>query len=276
MRRKTAIGLAAALTLAAVGGAAADPSHGIAMHGAPKYGADFDHLDYANANAPKGGTLRLAAIGTFDTFNPNTIKGSKAAGLNLTNVRLMARVWDEPFTLYGVIAETIEVPDDRSWVAFTLREAARFSDGSPITVDDVIFSWETIRDKGRPNSRSTFAQIERAERVGARGVKFVFKPDLDDRELPLLVGAFLPVLSKAYWEGRDFSETTLEPPVHTGPYRIASFDPGRRIVYERDPDWWGADLPVTRGHFNFDEIRYEYFRDNAIALESFKAGDLDY
>lgn len=260
----------------AAGSAAAEPSHGIAMHGAPKYAADFDHLDYANADAPKGGTIRLAAIGTFDTFNPNTIKGSKAAGLNLTNVTLMARVWDEPFSLYGLIAETIDVPDDRSWVAFTLREEARFSDGAPITVDDVIFSWETIRDKGRPNSRSTFAQVERIDRMGERGVKFVFKPEIDNRELPLLIGAFLPIMSKAYWEDRDFSETTLEPPVNNGPYEIGSFDPGRRIVYQRKTDWWGADLPVMRGHNNFDEIRYEYFRDSAIALESFKAGDLDY
>ena len=276
MRLKGLVVGFAAGTMLLAGPAAAEPSHGIAMHGAPKYADDFDHLDYANAEAPKGGTLRLAAIGTFDTFNPNTIKGSKAAGLNLTDVRLMARVWDEPFTLYGVIAESIDVPDDRSWVAFTLREEARFSDGSPITVDDVIFSWETIRDKGRPNSRSTFAQVERVERIGTHGLKFVFKAEVENRELPLLIGAFLPVLSKAYWEGRDFSETTLEPPVNTGPYEIASFDTGRRIVYRRKDDWWGADLPVMRGHHNFDEVRYEYFRDSAIALESFKAGDLDY
>ncbi len=269
---------AAALIIGTVGAgpAWAEPRHGIAMHGAPKYAADFAHLDYVNPDAPKGGVMRLAATGTFDTLNPNVIKGTKAAGLSLTNSTLMARVWDEPFTLYGLVAESIDVPDDRSWVAFTLRDGARFSDGSPITVDDVIFSWETIRDKGRPNSRSTYGQIDRAERVGSNGVKFVFKGGVDNRELPLLIAGFLPILSQAYWTTHNFEETTLEPPVGSGPYIIASVNPGRNIVYRRDPDYWGADLPVNVGLHNFDEIRYEYFRDSAIALEAFKAGDLDY
>ncbi len=267
--------------LLAVSAADAEPTHGIAMHGismhgAPKYAADFAHLDYVNPDAPKGGVLRLAATGTFDTLNPNVIKGTRAAGLSLTTSTLMARVWDEPFSLYGLVADSIEVPDDRSWVTFTVREGARFSDGSPITVDDVIFSWETIRDRGRPNSRSTYSQIERAERIGSHGVKFVFKDGEDNRELPLLIAGFLPILSQAYWTTHDFEETTLEPPVSSGPYVIASVNPGRNIVYRRDPDYWGADLPVNVGLHNFDEIRYEYFRDSAIALESFKAGDLDY
>ncbi|MFQ5974056.1 MAG: extracellular solute-binding protein, partial [Alphaproteobacteria bacterium] len=253
----------------------ARPMHGIAMHGAPKYPSDFKHLDYVNPDAPKGGTLRLARVGTFDSLNPNTIKGQAAAGLNFVNETLMARVWDEPFTLYGLIAETVETPEDRSWVEFHLRPEARFSDGTPITVDDVIFSWETIRTKGRPNSRTTFNKVARVDRVGERGIRFVFA-DASDRELPLLIAGFLPILSKAYWEGRDFTETTLEPVVGSGPYVVENVEQGRSIVYRRNPDYWGRDLPVNVGHHNFDEIRFAYYRDAGVAFEAFKAGDYDY
>ena len=266
------VSIAAALALAPIAFASARPAHGIAMHGSPKYAAGFSHLDYANPDAPQGGTLRLAATGTFDSLNPHIVRGTPAAGLNYIHETLLKRVWDEPFTLYGAIAESVEVPDDRGWVAFTLREEAHFSDGTPITVEDVIFSLETIRTHGRPNSRSTYAQIVDVQRIGARTVKFVFESN-ENRELPLLVGGFLPILSKAYWSGRDFTETTLEPPVGSGPYVIESVDPGRSIVYRRDPNYWGNHLALTAGHYNFGEIRFEYYRDAVVALEAFKAGD---
>ncbi len=256
--------------------AQAQPAHGIAMHGEPKYSADFTRLDYVNPEAPKGGTLRLAAIGTYDSFNSFVIKGRAAAGIGMIYETLMQRVWDEPFTLYGLIAESIETPEDRSWVAFVLRQEARFSDGSPITVDDVIFSWETIRTLGKPNSRTTYNKVARVEQTGQRTVKFTFRDDVVDRELPLLIGGFLPILSKAYWQDRDFTETTLEPPISSGPYLIDKFEAGRNISYRRDPNYWGANLPVNVGHNNFDVIRYTYFRDNGVALEAFKAGDYDY
>ena len=256
--------------------AQAAPSHGLAMHGKPKYAADFRHLDYANPNAPKGGTLRLSATGAFDTLNPYVIKGRAAAGTGFLYETLMRRVWDEPFTLYGLIAESVEVPDDRSWVTFTLRPEARFSDGSPITVEDVIFSWETIRTQGRPNSRATYSKIVRVERPGPRQVRFLFDADKADRELPLLIAGFLPILSKAYWQSRDFAETTLEPPVTSGPYLVERAEPTRGITYRRNPDYWGRDLPVNVGHNNFDVVRYEYYRDGGVALEAFKAGDYDF
>lgn len=272
--------LRAIAVFGAIGAAAlpaqAEPAHGIAMHGAPKYDAGFTHLDYANPDAPKGGTLRLAAIGTYDSFNRFVIKGRSAAGSHMLYETLLQRVWDEPFTLYGLIAESIETPEDRSWVTFTLREEARFTDGSPIAVDDVIFSWETIRTQGRPNSRTTYNKVARAEQTGPRSVKFTFNDDVTDRELPLLIGGFLPILSKAYWEGRDFTETTLEPPVSSGPYVIDKFEAGRGITYRRDPNYWGANIPVNVGHNNFDVIKYTYFKDNGVALEAFKAGDYDY
>lgn len=263
------------VALTAASGAHAK-NHGIAMHGTPKYAADFTHLDYANVDAPKGGTLRLAAIGTYDSFNRFVIKGRAAAGINMIYETLMQRVWDEPFTLYGLIAESIETPEDRSWVAFTLREEARFSDGSPITVEDVIFSWETIRTQGKPNSRSTYNKVAEVEQTGPRSVKFTFNDEVDDRELPLLIGAFLPILSKAYWQDRDFTETTLEPPVGSGPYVIDAFDAGRSITYRRDPNYWGANIPVNVGHYNIGVIKYTYFRDQGVALEAFKAGNYDY
>ncbi len=274
LRRAAYVGVAFAISLTAEF-AVAEPRHGLAVHGQPKYSADFTHLDYANPDAPKGGTLRLAATGSFDTLNPWVIKGRAAAGTrNFLYETLMKRIWDEPFSMYGLIAESAEMPDDRSSIEFTLRPEARFNDGSPITVDDVIFSWETIRTQGRPNSRATFEQVARVEQTGATTVKFVFKNN-DNRELPLLIGGFLPILSKAYWEERDFTETSLDTPVTSGPYVIEALDPGRSITYRRDPDYWGAAVPVNVGHNNFDVIRYEYYRDSGVALEAFKAGDFD-
>ncbi len=275
IRPRLAAAATAVLLALSTQGVQAEPRHGLAMHGAPKYGPDFTHLDYANPDAPKGGTLRLAATGSFDSLNPWVIKGRSAAGVrNFLYETLMKRIWDEPFSMYGLIAESAEMPDDRSWIEFTLREGAHFNDGSPITVEDVIFSWETIKIQGLPNSRATFEQVARVEQTGSRQVKFVFENN-ENRELPLLVAGFLPILSKAYWQDRDFTETTLEPAVTSGPYLIDDMNPGRSITYRRDPDYWGADVPVNVGHNNFDEIKYEYYRDGSIALQAFRAGDFD-
>ena len=274
----TAGALLAATVLAAMalGGAEvmAAPVHGIAMHGAPKYGPDFEHLDYVDPDAPKGGELRRAATGTFDNLNPFIIKGVVAHGRHLVFESLLKRTWDEPFSLYGLIAETIEVPDDRSSVAFTLRPEARFHDGSPITVDDVIFSWETLKEQGRPNHRLYYNKVREIERPDERTVRFLFDTETPDRELPLILG-LMPIISKAYYASVTFEQTTLTPPVGSGPYQIESVDAGRSIVYRRDPDYWGKDLPINRGQHNFDRIGYDYYRDDEVMMEAFRAGEYD-
>ncbi len=258
--------------------ALAEPSHAIAMLGAPKYAADFTHFDYVNPDAPKGGSLRLHALGAFDSLNPYIVRGKPAAGLHhgagMYFETLAARARDEPFTLYGLLAETIETPDDRTWVEFALRPEARFSDGTPVTVDDVIFSWETLKEKGRPNARATWSRVSEAVQTGPRKVRFNFA-NADDRELPLLIAGFMPIMSKAWWQDRTFDDTTLDPPLASGPYVVDSVDPGRAITYRRNPDYWGRDLAVNTGRHNFDTIRYDYFRDASVALEAFKAGDYD-
>ena len=266
-----------ALVLAALlaGGAdGAAPSHGIAMHGDLKYGAGFSHLDYVDPDAPKGGELRRAVRGSFDNLNPFLIKGVPAHGRHLVFESLLKRSWDEPFSLYGLIAETVEVPDDRSSVTFALRPEARFHDGSPIAVDDVVFSWETLKEKGRPNHRLYYKQVRRIERPGERSIRFVFDAAAPDRELPLILG-LMPILSKAYYARVEFEKTTLVPPVGSGPYRIESVDPGRRVVYRRDPGYWGRDLAINRGQHNFDRVRYDYYRDGDVMIEAFKAGEYD-
>ena len=272
MLRTIAIGVAAFGFLA--GAAQAEPQHGIAMHGAPKYGPGFANLDYVNPNAPQGGELRLAVTGSFDSLHPFIIKGRSAAGRQYVFESLLKRVWDEAFSLYGLIAETVETPADRSWVEFKLRADARWADGTPITVDDVVFSMETLRDQGRPNHRLFYKKVAKVERPGPRTVRFTFAADSDDRELPLIMG-LMPILSKSYFEDIEFNETTLTPLMGSGPYRVASVDAGRAIVYERNPDYWGRDLAVNRGQNNFDTVRYEYFRDANVLMEAFKAGEYD-
>ena len=272
---KTAVA-AAALALAPVLGFAEEvtPRHGIAMHGDPKYGPDFTHFDYVNPDAPKGGAVRLSAIGTYDTLNPYTLRGVAAAGLGYLFESLMVGSQDEAFTEYGLIAESVEMPEDRSWVAFNLRPEARFHDGKPITAEDVIWSFETLKSKGEPFYRAYYANVAKAEVLGERKVKFTFEPG-DNRELPLIMGQ-LPVLPKHDWEGRDFEKTTLEIPVGSGPYKIESFEPGRSITYVRDPSYWGAGVPAMRGFNNFERIRFDYYRDSTVALEAFKAGSVDF
>jgi len=267
--------LIAALPLQLYAQEVPQPVHGIAMHGAPKYGPNFKHFDYINPHAPKGGSVRLSAIGTFDTFNPYTIKGVPAAGIGgYVYESLMAGSQDEAFTEYGKLAESVEMPKDRSWVAFTLRKEAHWHDGKPVTVEDVIFSLNALKTKGQPFYRFYYRGVAKAEKAGERRVKFTFAKG-ENRELPLIIGQ-LPILPKHIWAGRDFSKTTLEPPIGSGPYKVKSFDAGRSITLERVKNYWGANLPVEIGQHNFDQIRFDYYRDSTVALEAFKSGEYDF
>jgi microcin C transport system substrate-binding protein len=268
---------AAALALAMPAALAQDSapkSHGVAIHGDLKYPPDFKHFDYVNPDAPKGGSVRLAWFGTYDSFNPFVLRGVPAIGIGAVFDTLLTPAADEPNTEYGLVAESVEMPDDRAWIIFNLRPEARFHDGSAMTADDVVFSFEIIRAKGHPRLRLYYQSVEKVEKLGERRVKFTFKPG-DNRELAVIIGA-LPVLSKAYWEKRDFERSTLEPPLGSGPYKIDSFEAGRSITYRRVPDYWGKDLPVNVGRRNFDVMRYDYYRDSTVALEAFKAGEFDF
>jgi microcin C transport system substrate-binding protein len=247
-------------------------AHALSLVGEPKYGPDFTHLGFVNPDAPRGGEVQLAAIGSFDSFNPYIIQGD--FGPTSTIEALMTSPEDDPVAEYGLIAESIEVPGDQSWVAFVLRPEARWHDGQPITVDDVIFSFETLKEKGRPFFRAYYANVVKGEKTDDRRVKFTFDVS-GNRELPQIMGQ-LPVLAKHYWEGRNFEAPTLEPPLASGPYKVESFEAGRTITLKRVPDYWGAKLPINIGQNNWDRIRYEYFRDQGIALEAFKAGSYDF
>jgi microcin C transport system substrate-binding protein len=249
-------------------------AHAIAMHGDPKYGPDFTHFDYTDPAAPKGGNVRFAAIGTFDSFNPFIIRGTAAAGVGGIYETLTISSTDEAFTQYGLLAETIEWPEDRSWVAFELRPAARWWDGTPVSAEDVVFSFDLLKTKGDPFYRYYYASVEKAEISDDRRVKFTFVAG-DNHELPLIVGQMF-VLPKHYWDGRDFEKPTLDVPLGSGSYKVVLFEPGRFIVYERVADYWGADLPVNLGKDNWGTIRYDYYRDEVVALEAFKAGNYDF
>lgn len=254
-------------------GAAAQPVEGLAMHGTPKHPAGFAHFPYVNPAAPKGGRITLGALGTFDSLNPFIIKGVTPSGLReYVYESLMARSGDEPFSLYGLIAQSVEVPDDRSSITFHLRPQARFSDGAPITPEDVLFSHQVLKEKGWPYHRSHYAKVATAEKTGPHSVRFTFSTS-GDREIPLIMG-LLPVLPRHLLTPETFDRTTLEAPVGSGPYRIERIDPGRSVTYRRNPDWWARDLGVTRGRFNFEEIRVEHFRDSASLFEAFKSGEI--
>ena len=249
-------------------------AHALSMFDDVKYGPDFEHFDYTDPNAPTGGAIRLAALGTFDSLNPFILKGNVAAGSGLIYDSLLTGSLDEPFTEYGLLVESIDMPADRSWVEFTLREEARWHDGRPVTVEDVIWTTETLKTKGHPFYRHYYADIAGVSQAGPRTVRFAFGDTLN-RELPLIVGQ-IQILPKHWWEGRDFESTTLEPPPGSGPYRIAAVEPGRSITYERVPDYWGRNLAVQRGQNNIDAIRYDYYRDATVAVEAFKAGEFDF
>lgn len=250
------------------------PLHGIAMHGAPKYAADFQHLDYVNPLAPKGGEMRLATQGTFDSLNPYIIKGSPAPGMGMVYQTLLASTEDEAFSEYGLIAESIEMPEDRSWVAFNLRPSARWYDGKPITADDVVFTFNTLMEKGHPFYKAYYANVSSAVAESPARVKFSFNM-AGNRELPLIMGQ-MPVLPKHFWEGKDFSKSTMDFPLGSGPYKVKEIDPGRRIIFERVSDWWAADLPIMRGQYNFDTVVYDVYRDETVLLQALFSGNYDF
>lgn len=250
----------------------AEPAHGIAIYGKPALPQGFDHLPYANPDAPKGGTIRMAEPGGFDSLKPWILKGNPAWGVGVhVTESLMMRSIDEPFTLYGLLAETVEVAPDDTWVEFTLHPQARFSDGSAVTVDDVIWSFQTLGTQGHPRYLGAWSRVAAIEPVGERSVRLTFTEP--DREMPLLMG-LRPILQKVQWEGRDFTESSLEPPVGTGPYVVDRVDPGRSISFRRNPDYWARDLPITAGLHNLDVIRYDYFGDANAMFEAFKAGEV--
>jgi len=260
--------------LAAMSSANADPQAGIAMHDAPKYGSAFTRFDYVNPDAPKGGSLRLGVLGSFDSLNPFIVKGAPVAGMReYVYETLLARSYDEPFSLYGLLAESVETPEDRSWVIFQLRPEARFADGTPITPEDVLFSWSLLKGKGRPNHRLYYGKVATAEKIGERGVKFTFEGG-GDREMPLIVG-LMPVLPRHAINAENFEKTSFEKPLASGPYFVESVDPGASITFRRNPNHWGRDLPVMRGQFNFDAIRIDYYRDNTTLMEAFRKGLFD-
>ncbi|MBX3597179.1 MAG: ABC transporter substrate-binding protein [Rhizobiaceae bacterium] len=258
--------------------ASAAPSHAIAMHGEPALPADFDHLPYANPDAPKGGRINYAWPGTFDSVNPFIIQGSAARGTvdlvfgDLVFDRLMIQSADEPFTLYPLLAKAIETDEARSFVEFTLDERARFSDGKPVTQDDLIFSFELLRDKGYPRYAVSANKVDKVEKIGAHGVRFTFKET--DRELPLIL-ARLHVLPKHLIDRETFDKSTLKPMIGSGPYRMADIKPGESITFRRNPDYWAKDLPSKRGFDNYDEIKLSYYRDENAMFEAFRKGLVD-
>lgn len=277
--RRLVLSLVVALAIPLWSGTAgAAPSHAIAMHGDPALPADFTHLPYANPDAPKGGTINYAWPGTFDSINPFIVQGSGARGsLDLVfgnNVfeTLMMRSADEPFTLYPLLARTIDTDDERSFAEFTLDERARFSDGQPVTPEDVIFTFELLAEKGIPRYGVTANKVAKVEKVGERGVRFTFKHP--DRELPLILGLF-PILPKHAVDAATFDKSTLRPIVGSGPYRLETVRAGDSLTFKRNPDYWAKDIPSKRGFDNYDTITLTYFRDENAMFEAFKKGLVD-
>jgi peptide/nickel transport system substrate-binding protein len=270
--------LPAALALAAMPAVAvhaAEPRPAIAMHGDPAMPAGFTRLPYADPDAPKGGRLVQGVLGTFDSLNPLIVKGIAVPAVRgLVIESLMARGYNEPFTLYGLLAQAVETDQQRSYVTFYLDPAARFSDGAPVTTEDVIFSWQVMRDKGRPNYRSYYAKVVKAEAVGERAVRFDLE-GADDRELPLILG-LMPVFAKHATNPETFEETSFQAPLGSGPYLAAEVDPGKSVIFKRNPSYWGRDLAINRGFWNFDEIRFDFYRESNTHLEAFKRGLYDF
>ena len=257
---------------------AEDAKHAFALHGDPKYPATYTHFDYTNPEAPKGGSLNLSAIGTFDSLNPFIVKGVPAGGMavlgqSMIYDALMEQSYDEPFSMYGLIAESVEHPKDNSWVAFNLNKAAKWADGKPITSADVIWTFNTLVKEGTPFYKAYYSDVKEVVAEGDTRVKFIFSRN-DNRELPLILSQ-LTILPKHFWDGKKFAQTTLDVPLGSGPYKIGKVVAGRSIQYVRDENYWGKDLAVNRGRFNFDKITYTYFRDSNVALEAFFGGQFD-
>ncbi len=251
----------------------AAPKSGIAMHGEPALAVDFKNLPYTNPDAPQGGTLKQAVTGTFDSLSPFIVKGTAATGIRTYVFEsLLGRNWEEAFSLYGLLAESVDMADDRQTFTFKIRPEAKFSDGAPVTSADVVFSMETLRDKGRPNFKNAFGKITKFETPDGQTV--IFHQEVADRELPMIVG-LMPVLPKHAWDGKAFDETSLNPIVGSGPYVIAEAKAGESITYKKNPDYWGKNLALNKGLWNFDTVRFDYYRDANAAFEAFKKGDAD-
>jgi peptide/nickel transport system substrate-binding protein len=266
--------LASVLSASSLAPAAAEATYAIAMHGQPALPQDFAAMPYVNADAPKGGRLVQGVLGTFDSLNPFIVRGLPAQSMRgYVFESLMARGYDEPFSLYGLLARTIETDDARSYVTFALDPAAHFSDGTPVTAADVIFSWQLLRDHGRPNYRAYYAKVAGAKALDERTVRF----DLggaDDRELPLILG-LMPILAEHAIDAAKFEDTTLAKPIGSGPYTVADIETGKSVTLKRDPNYWGRDLPINRGLWNFNELRFDYYRDANTYFEGFKTGLYD-
>lgn len=291
-RRPARAALLAAAALATAGapvatgadGAASPPEgavfpvyrgQGLALYDLPKYPEGFAHFDYVHPDAPKGGTIRLAQEGGFDSLNPFIPKGDSLLLGVYVYETLMIDSLDEPFTMYGLLAESVELPEDRSWITFHLRPEARWSDGVPVTAEDVVYSFTTLTTHGLPFFRLYYRAVEKVEALGPHSVRFTLNTEHINRELPLICGQ-LPILPKHYWSARDFTVPTLEPPVGSGPYRIAAVEPNRSVTFERNPDYWGRQVNVQVGQNNFDRIRIDFFRDSVVKREAFKSGAFDW
>jgi microcin C transport system substrate-binding protein len=283
MRRRDLLASGLALPLVTLPGAprAAVPppgetirTHALSLLDAPSLPRDFSHFPWVNPDAPKGGEIALTALGSFDSFNPFILRGTSAVGVGLIYDPLIASNLDEASTEYGHLAHTIEIAGDRRSVAFELREEARWHDGRPVTAEDVVWTFDTLRREGRPFYRAYWADVTEAVAEGPRRVVFRFR-SAENRELAQILGQ-MSILPKHWWEGRDFTRPIAEPPLGSGPYRIARFEQNRTVVYERVPDYWARNLGTRRGLYNFDRYRYEYFRDTSVAFEAFRAGQIDW
>jgi peptide/nickel transport system substrate-binding protein len=258
----------------AVNQVASQARHAIAMHGEPAWPAGFSHPAYADAAAPKGGRLVQGVLGTFDSLNPFIVMGLPAVNIRSYVIEsLLARGYDEPFTLYGLLADSVETDAARSYVTFTVNPAARFSDGKPVTPEDVVFSWQILRDKGRPNFGIYYSKVSKVEITGERGVRFDLTAS-DDRELPLILG-LMPIIAKHATDPEKFERTTFTAPLGSGPYTVSKVEPGTSVTFSRDKNYWGRDLPINRGSWNFDTVRFDYYRDGNTHFEAFKTGLYD-
>ncbi len=267
--------LGSLLLISSLGALASPGTHAMTLYGEPpKYAADFTHFDYANPDAPKGGSLRLSGFGGFDSLNGFVARGTAADELGLIYDTLTVHSMDEPFTEYGLLAERIERAADNTWIRFHLNPKARFHDGQPVTADDVVFTFNTLLEQGSPFYKAYYGDVKTVVADNPSSVTFHFKHGRN-RELPMVLGQ-LPVLPKHYWQDRDFTRNGLEPPLGSGPYRITQVRPGRSISYERVPDYWAAQLPIRKGFYNFDQVMVDYYRDTGVALEAFKAGQFDF